>query len=77
MMNRALSKSGIQASALGMGCWARLQTDYIDVYQLHQGSYPVDLAADLMETLEDLVAQGKIRWVDWFFTIARHTSYIC
>jgi len=43
----------------------RLQTDFIDVYQLHQGSYDGELALELRGTLEDLVGEGKIRWYGW------------
>ena len=43
----------------------RLNTDYIDLYQFHQGSYPVELASELILTLEELVEDGKIRWFGW------------
>ena len=43
----------------------RLQTDYVDVYQLHHGSYDPELGAEVREVLEDLVKQGKIRWYGW------------
>lgn len=43
----------------------RLQTETIDVYQLHSGSYDVERAPELREILEDLVAEGKIRWYGW------------
>lgn len=43
----------------------RLQTDFIDIYQLHDGSYNVDRAPELREILEDLVQEGKIRWYGW------------
>jgi aryl-alcohol dehydrogenase-like predicted oxidoreductase len=43
----------------------RLGTDYIDIYQLHAGDYDKDLALELRDILEDLVAQGKIRWHGW------------
>ncbi|MFQ5924193.1 MAG: aldo/keto reductase, partial [Anaerolineales bacterium] len=43
----------------------RLQTDYVDVYQLHQGSYDKELALELRGILEDLVGEGKIRWYGW------------
>lgn len=43
----------------------RLQTDYIDIYQLHQGSYSAERAPELMDKLERLVEQGKIRWYGW------------
>jgi len=43
----------------------RLNTDYIDVYQLHQGGLDPELAPAVMEVLEDLVREGKIRWYGW------------
>lgn len=43
----------------------RLQTDFIDIYQLHEGGYDPRLALELQSILEDLVAAGKIRWYGW------------
>lgn len=43
----------------------RLNTDYIDLYQFHDGGYPVDKALPVRETLEALVAAGKIRGYGW------------
>lgn len=43
----------------------RLQTDFIDLYQLHAGSYDVEHALELRGILEDLVGEGKIRWYGW------------
>jgi aryl-alcohol dehydrogenase-like predicted oxidoreductase len=43
----------------------RLQTDFIDIYQLHEGRYDPDLALELQLILEDLVSAGKIRWYGW------------
>ena len=43
----------------------RLQTDYIDIYQLHEGGYDVKLAVELRSILEELVTAGKIRWYGW------------
>ncbi|MBI5961705.1 MAG: aldo/keto reductase, partial [Chloroflexi bacterium] len=43
----------------------RLNTDYLDLYQFHQWGYPADQAAPLVETLEALVAEGKIRGYGW------------
>jgi aryl-alcohol dehydrogenase-like predicted oxidoreductase len=43
----------------------RLQTDLIDVYQLHEGGYDPKLALELQSVLEDLVSAGKIRWYGW------------
>jgi len=43
----------------------RLQTDVIDIYQLHEGGYDSKLALELQSVLEELVSAGKIRWYGW------------
>jgi len=43
----------------------RLNTDYVDIYQFHLGTYEPSLALDIRGALEDLVAAGKIRWYGW------------
>jgi aryl-alcohol dehydrogenase-like predicted oxidoreductase len=43
----------------------RLRTDYIDLYQFHVNSYPVEKAAEVRDVLERLVGEGKIRWYGW------------
>lgn len=43
----------------------RLQTDFIDIYQLHDGGYDPKLALELQSVLEELVSVGKIRWYGW------------
>jgi aryl-alcohol dehydrogenase-like predicted oxidoreductase len=43
----------------------RLQTDYIDIYQLHEGGFDPDQALELQVVLEELVSAGKIRWYGW------------
>jgi aryl-alcohol dehydrogenase-like predicted oxidoreductase len=43
----------------------RLQTDYIDLYQFHENHYDLELAPGVRETLEQLVAEGKIRFYGW------------
>lgn len=43
----------------------RLDTDYIDIYQLHEAQYDPEKAELLMEELEKLVDEGKIRWYGW------------
>jgi aryl-alcohol dehydrogenase-like predicted oxidoreductase len=43
----------------------RLQTDHIDIYQLHEGRYDPNLALELRVILEELVSAGKIRWYGW------------
>lgn len=44
---------------------SRLQTDYIDLYQFHNGGYDIDRAEEVMDTLERLVEAGKIRSYGW------------
>lgn len=43
----------------------RLQTDHIDIYQLHEGGYDPKKALELQSVLEELVSAGKIRWYGW------------
>jgi aryl-alcohol dehydrogenase-like predicted oxidoreductase len=47
------------------GTLDRLGTDYLDLYQLHLGDLPVAEALAMVETLERLVAEGKIRAYGW------------
>lgn len=43
----------------------RLDTDRVDLYQLHLADATAEEAAALVEVLEDLVAEGKIRFYGW------------
>ncbi len=43
----------------------RLRTDYIDLYQFHDGGAELDHAATVREVLEELAAVGKIRYYGW------------
>ncbi|GHO62874.1 aldo/keto reductase [Ktedonobacter sp. SOSP1-52] len=43
----------------------RLQTDYIDLYQIHLGDYDLERALEVREILEQLVTEGKIRFYGW------------
>jgi len=43
----------------------RLNTDYIDLYQFHLNDYGLEGAEEVRETLEGLVASGKIRAYGW------------
>ena len=44
---------------------SRLQTDYIDLYQLHMNLLPLDKAEETRDTLEELVKEGKIKSYGW------------
>lgn len=43
----------------------RLNTDYIDLYQLHVKDLDLEQATLVRETLEGLVSEGKIRFYGW------------
>lgn len=43
----------------------RLNTDYIDLFQLHVKDVPLDHARVVRDLLEELVAAGKIRFYGW------------
>ena len=42
-----------------------LNTDVIDIYQLHMWEFPPERVPELLDGLEKLVAQGKIRTYGW------------
>jgi len=44
---------------------ARLNVEYIDLYQFHDGSCELDRAAEVRDVLEELVSEGKIRYYGW------------
>lgn len=43
----------------------RLNTDYLDLYQLHVKDVELEKAVVIRDTLESLVEQGKIRFYGW------------
>ena len=43
----------------------RLQTDYIDIYQLHLGNMSVEEVPNVLSTLDSLVEDGLIRSYGW------------
>ena len=47
------------------GSLKRLQTDWIDLYQLHVGDLPVELAGAVADTLDRLCDEGLIRHYAW------------
>lgn len=53
----------------------RLATDYIDLYQFHDGGYPIDKAELVRDTLEELVSEGKIRAYGWSTDLADRAEF--
>lgn len=43
----------------------RLNTDYIDIYQLHEWNIPISCVEPICSTLDKLVEKGKIRTYGW------------
>jgi aryl-alcohol dehydrogenase-like predicted oxidoreductase len=43
----------------------RLRTGCIDLYQFHLRDYPLERAGEVLQTLEDLVTEGKIKYYGW------------
>jgi aryl-alcohol dehydrogenase-like predicted oxidoreductase len=43
----------------------RLNTDYIDLFQLHAGALDFERALETRNILEELAKEGKIRWYGW------------
>jgi aryl-alcohol dehydrogenase-like predicted oxidoreductase len=43
----------------------RLNTDVIDLYQLHVWDYPLEKVPAMVDLLESLVSEGKIRYYGW------------
>jgi aryl-alcohol dehydrogenase-like predicted oxidoreductase len=58
-VSRAYIRKACQASL------KRLQTDWIDLYQLHVGDLPIDQANDVADTLDELCETGLIRFYAW------------
>jgi aryl-alcohol dehydrogenase-like predicted oxidoreductase len=66
--SRQVTGSDTTPAGIRAACEAslhRLNTDYIDLYQFHDNGYPVEKAAPIRETLEELVKEGKIRSYGW------------
>src|SRR5882672_3765222 len=63
-MGEAPDESGLSRSAIERGIeesLQRLQTDYLDLYYLHQPDYAVPIEESL-DAMERLVKQGKVRY---------------
>jgi 1-deoxyxylulose-5-phosphate synthase len=86
-MGDGLDESGLSKRAIQRAIedsLRRLQTDYVDIYYLHQPDYDVPIE-ETLEAMEELVKQGKVRhpgtsnYASWQVTqaldIARERSY--
>lgn len=65
---RMTTGSSAEPAYIRQACEAsliRLNTDYLDLYQFHDNGFPADQAGPVLETLESLVAEGKIRAYGW------------
>jgi aryl-alcohol dehydrogenase-like predicted oxidoreductase len=65
---RQITATSASSDHIRQACEAslrRLDTDYIDLYQFHWGDYDLDRAGEVRDTLEKLVADGKIRYYGW------------
>lgn len=65
---RLITADDARPDAIRRACEAslrRLNTDVIDLYQLHIGDHDLALAAEVRNTLEELVMSGKIRYYGW------------
>jgi aryl-alcohol dehydrogenase-like predicted oxidoreductase len=65
---RRLTGASAEPAYIRRACEAslrRLNSDYIDLYQLHIGNYDLARVDEVLETLERLVDEGRIRWYGW------------
>lgn len=65
---RQIVGSDVSSGYIREACTAslrRLNTDFIDLYQLHDGGLALEEAQGVRETLEALVGEGKIRAYGW------------
>ena len=54
----------------------RLRTDYVDVMQLHNAGVEDCETGDLVQALEDMRSQGKVRWIGASTTLPHLPTYI-
>ena len=69
--NRGLSRHHIMAAC--EASLRRLNTDYIDLYQIH-GFDPLTPLEETLSALNDLVRQGKVRYIGCSNLAARHLA---
>jgi aryl-alcohol dehydrogenase-like predicted oxidoreductase len=74
---RAVSGTNTAPEYIRRACEAslrRLQTDYIDLYQLHVGDVQLDQTAEIWATLDQLKQEGLIRSYGWSTGDARRAG---
>jgi aryl-alcohol dehydrogenase-like predicted oxidoreductase len=54
----------------------RMKTDYVDIMQLHNPSVEQTEAGDLVAALQEMKAQGKVRWIGCSSTLPHIATYI-
>ena len=54
----------------------RMKTDYVDIMQLHNPSVEQTEAGDLISALQEMKAQGKVRWIGISSTHPHIEAYI-
>lgn len=54
----------------------RMQTDYVDILQLHNPSVEQVEQGDLVSVLQEMRQQGKVRWIGCSSTLPHITTYI-
>ena len=54
----------------------RMKTDYVDVMQLHNPSVEQTEAGELVAALQEMKAQGKVRWIGCSSTLPHIATYI-
>ena len=54
----------------------RMKTDYVDIMQLHNPSVEQVEQGDLVAVLQEMKAQGKVRWIGCSSTLPHITTYI-
>ena len=55
----------------------RMKTDYVDIMQLHNPSVQQCEEGDLVSALQEMKAQGKVRWIGISSTNPHLETYIC
>ena len=54
----------------------RMKTDYVDVMQLHNPTVPQSEEHRVVETLQEMQAQGKVRWLGISTTLPHLPTYL-